>query len=203
MRDEESPCFSRAEMLWKNHDDTLQDYCLLPSKISVYSVLFKLPSLCEWKFLLSMSMEMRLAENTFPVFHACLEFGGKISIASSHLFAAQIRTSEDHKAWFKYLKVQVWFLVSGIHEFIHSSILQTHHAIFYTTSEIMPHGSTDTHACNPTKNFSHKERNPQKYISYLNRGKLCTLSALLPPFLKGELLSSFTAGHGEAFIGCP
>jgi hypothetical protein len=41
---------------------------------------------------------MRLAENTFPVFHACLEFGGKISIASSHLFAAQIRTSEDHKA---------------------------------------------------------------------------------------------------------
>jgi hypothetical protein len=27
--------------------------------------------------------------------------------------------------------------------------------------------------------------------------------ALLPAFLKGELLSSFTAGHGEPFIGCP
>lgn len=59
-------------------------------------------------------------------------------------------------------------LYLGIHEFIHSSFLQTHHAIFYTTSEIMPHGSTDTHACNPTKNFSQKERNPQKYISYLS-----------------------------------
>ncbi len=47
----------------------------------------------------------------------------------------------------------------------------------------------------------HTERKPQKYISYLNRGKLCTLSALLPAFLKVSFFPASQLDMGSHLLG--